>query len=101
MEKNLPVKQFRDETNKLVSASVFKNEFGHSVALQISYKKKGDEEFKSKTISILEKELPAVVRVLQQAIEAEQSASALHDYDNHHDVNCELCAKHFEENNNG
>ena len=57
--------QFRDAENKLVSASVFKNTYGKSIALNISYSKDG--ELKQNSITILTKTLPAVLRVLTQA----------------------------------
>ena len=64
MEKIKPIMQFRDAENKLVSASVFKNTYGKSIALNISFSKDGKLEQRS--LTILQKTLPAVLRVLKQ-----------------------------------
>lgn len=62
---NKPLKTFRDETQKGVSASVFQNEYGKSINLQISYKT--IDGFEKSSITILQKNIHAVLNTLTQA----------------------------------
>lgn len=60
-----PIQKIRHEKNRGITASVFKNEYGNSICLQIGYKKDG--EWKNNSITILSKNLPAVMEVLAQS----------------------------------
>lgn len=62
---NKPLIQFRDEVQRLVTASVFQNEFGRSINLQIGFRKDGKLDHRS--LTVVSKNIEAVAKVLDQA----------------------------------
>ncbi|MDP4012025.1 MAG: hypothetical protein Q8R00_00245 [Candidatus Nanoarchaeia archaeon] len=64
METNKPIEKIRHKEDKLISASIFQNEFGKSIVLQLSYRK--DNVLEQKQLTILAKRLDVVIEVLKE-----------------------------------
>ena len=62
---NQPTKVITDRDNKEISASIFENQFGNAVILQITFMK--DRELQKRYLTIFPRYLDSVIEILKSA----------------------------------